>query len=99
MKMFDDPRHEQDPALVARHFLDKASAIYVFGFDFHDQNVELLNLSDSNIANLMTVLNYANSHGLRSRALQAGVSEQKIWRHASGNYEIAQAIDDGIFEA
>jgi hypothetical protein len=97
MKMFDDPRHEQDPALFARYFLDKASAIYVFGFDFHDQNVELLNLSDSKIANKMMVLNYANSHGLRSRALQAGVSEQKIW-HASGNYEIAQAIDDGIFD-
>jgi hypothetical protein len=97
-KMIDDERDTQDPAMVGRYALNKANDIIVIGFDFHPQNMQLLELADKTNAKKMKVLNYTGGLGFTKRVLSMGATDENVWRKASANYEISNAIDDGILD-
>jgi len=85
--------------MVARYLLQRAERIFVLGFDFHQANVELLNLDDSKLAEKLVVLNWDGSVRLRRKLDAIGVRESNIWSGTStSHYSIAKAIDDGIFD-
>jgi len=95
--VIDDKRGAQDPAAIARHFLDKADHIVTIGFDFHPPNVELIGLNKPNIAAKCRALNFTGSTSFDARAIRAGLATNNIMKDGK-SFEISTAIDEGLFD-
>jgi hypothetical protein len=80
------------------NLLREANHIVAIGFDFHEQNVRLLDLANSKISPKIRTLNFAGARGFDLRAHRTGLAESDVWKRA-GVYQITDAIDDGLFEA
>jgi hypothetical protein len=97
MLVVDDPRGPQDPAKVATKRLEEADHIVSLGFDFHEQNVELLRLTE--FSSKIRALNFTGSKGFDRKASRVGIDSENIWKRNGQEYPITDAIDEGIFEA
>ena len=95
-----EPRNAQnDPVQVARSMFHQAERIYALGFDFHQSNVDLLQLKEIGVVRKVIALNFDGSARFDNKARAAGVADENIWRPRSGEtYSIARAIEDGLFE-
>jgi hypothetical protein len=95
--VIDDKRGGQDPAAIARYYLDKADHIVTIGFDFHPANVELIGLNSPNVAAKCRTLNFAGSAAFDARAVRAGLATRNIMKDGK-SFEISTAIDEGLFD-
>jgi hypothetical protein len=96
--MLDEKRGDHlDKGMMAYTQLRRAERVFVLGYDFHEQNNELISLSE--FADRCVVLNWNGNHRVRQRAIDIGVNPNLI---IAGNrnapLEIANAIqDEGLF--
>ena len=83
---------------IAMSNLESAKRIFVLGYDFHDQNNDLLSLGT--FASKCIVLNWDGSQRVQRRATDLGIRAKNI---ISGSRDtplsISAAIDDGLFLA
>jgi hypothetical protein len=97
--MVDEPRDDHSHnSYIAERMLAEATRIFFLGFDFHQQNNELLNI-DRRIAERSIVLNWNGNHRVRQRAIDAGIDQENILSGTkSSPLEISNAIiEDGLF--
>jgi hypothetical protein len=98
--MLDESRLPDGPANERRAHkaLAEAKRIFVLGFDLHRQNVNLLNLADSDTVKKCVVLNWDGALRVTQRALALGVASADIIKGSRiAPLEISAAIDDGLF--